>query len=120
MTRPKGFRYRELTAKDKQGNLKTQAIWEWAIENNQVPQTIDDRDKRNHDNFLSAEEIVGTVKPRHREPRTKENVCIVWKNKKKAAQVEKGEHVEKMIPDGLVVVEKQRHGEWEGKINLWY
>jgi len=49
-----------------------------------------------------------------------DNVCIVWKNKKKFAAIEKGELVEKMNPDGVVVVEKQRHGEWEGKIALWF
>jgi len=49
-----------------------------------------------------------------------DNVCIVWKNKKKFRMLEKGEHVEKMNPDGAVVVEKQRHGEWEGKIALWF
>ncbi|MEN8171396.1 MAG: AAA family ATPase [Chloroflexota bacterium] len=49
-----------------------------------------------------------------------DNVCLVWKNKKKERMVENGDTVEKMIPDGLVIVEKQRHGEWEGRINLWF
>lgn len=49
-----------------------------------------------------------------------DNVCIVWKNKKKAAKIEAGETVEKLIPDGVVNVEKQRHGEWEGKIALYF
>lgn len=49
-----------------------------------------------------------------------DNVCICWKNKKKHRMIDRGEHVEKMNPDGAVIVEKQRHGEWEGKIALWH
>ena len=49
-----------------------------------------------------------------------DNVCIVWKNKKKAREIEKGETVEKLVPDGVINVEKQRHGEWEGKIALYF
>jgi twinkle protein len=49
-----------------------------------------------------------------------DNVCIVWKNKKKQRMIENGDTVDKMIPDGVVNVEKQRHGEWEGKIALYF
>jgi twinkle protein len=49
-----------------------------------------------------------------------DNVCIVWKNKKKADAIEKGETVNKLDADGVVVIEKQRHGEWEGKIALYF
>jgi twinkle protein len=49
-----------------------------------------------------------------------DNVCIVWKNKKKLKKIEDGENVDKMIPDGVMNVEKQRHGEWEGKIALYF
>ena len=48
-----------------------------------------------------------------------DNVCIVWKNKKKARQIEAGETVDNIIPDGLINIEKQRHGEWEGKIAVY-
>ena len=49
-----------------------------------------------------------------------DNLCIVWKNKKKAAEIERGETVDKLSPDGVIVVDKQRHGEWEGKIALYF
>ncbi len=49
-----------------------------------------------------------------------DNVAIIWKNKKKAQAIENGDTIDKMIPDGVIVVDKQRHGEWEGKINLWF
>jgi len=49
-----------------------------------------------------------------------DNIAIVHRNKAKEEKVENGENVEKMIPDAIVKVVKQRHGEWEGKINLWF
>ena len=50
-----------------------------------------------------------------------DNVFIVWKNKKKEAALNavdinpglKGK------PDAMLIVDKQRNGEWEGKISLW-
>lgn len=48
-----------------------------------------------------------------------DNVVIVHRNKKKEMEMEKGNDVDKMIPDSIVKVVKQRHGDWEGKINLW-
>ena len=49
-----------------------------------------------------------------------DNVLIVWKNKKKEKNLQAGEHVDKLEPDGLLVVEKQRHGTgWEGTFGLW-
>ena len=48
-----------------------------------------------------------------------DNVAIVHRNKKKEFEIEKGNEVEKMVPDSIVKIVKQRHGEWEGKINLW-
>ena len=49
-----------------------------------------------------------------------DNVVIVWKNKKKAKAIEDGKTVDKMTPDGVVNVVKQRHGEWEGTIPLYF
>ena len=49
-----------------------------------------------------------------------DNVCIVWKNKKKQRMIENGETVTDDTPCGIINVEKQRHGEWEGKIKLWF
>lgn len=58
-----------------------------------------------------------------------DNVFIVWKNKAKFAVIEKRdsggsltEKEEKMLdfPDMKLVVEKQRHGNWEGTVGLWF
>jgi len=49
-----------------------------------------------------------------------DNVFIVHRNKNKEQKIEAGISVEKLEPDGSVRVAKQRHGEWEGKINLWF
>lgn len=50
------------------------------------------------------------------------NVCLVWANKGKVAALEKDSHDEaaKAQPDALVIVDKQRHGQWEGKVKLWF
>lgn len=53
-----------------------------------------------------------------------DNVIVVWANKKK--EKEKAKPAEKQstdvlsMPDQLVIVEKQRHGEFEGRIKLWF
>lgn len=49
-----------------------------------------------------------------------DNVFIVHRNKDKEAKIEAGENVESIVPDTSLIVSKQRHGEWEGKINLWF
>ncbi len=49
-----------------------------------------------------------------------DNVFIVHRNKNKEQKIEAGKSVDKLDPDGSVSVAKQRHGEWEGKINLWF
>jgi twinkle protein len=56
-----------------------------------------------------------------------DNVCTVWRNKKKESAIAKPSHMrspseETAIsgPDALLVVDKQRHHEWEGSIALWY
>ncbi len=47
-----------------------------------------------------------------------DNVIGVWRNKPKEKRVAKGE--ENDSPDAVLIVDKQRHGEWEGKIGLWF
>jgi twinkle protein len=42
-----------------------------------------------------------------------DNVFIVWRNKR-AAQENNGE------PTAIISCEKQRHGEWEGKLGFWF
>ena len=55
-----------------------------------------------------------------------DNVFIVWKNKKKEKLREErtraGERLtpeEEKKPDAILVVDKQRHGEWEGRLSFW-
>lgn len=51
-----------------------------------------------------------------------DNVFTVWRNKKKEEEIikiHKDADTLKM-PDVLLTCEKQRHGEWEGRIALWF
>ena len=45
-----------------------------------------------------------------------DNVVTVWRNKKKEYFPEK--HADD--PDALLICDKQRNGEWEGKVRLWF
>lgn len=51
-----------------------------------------------------------------------DNVFIVWKNKKKEAALNAGNIKPELEDkaDAMLIVDKQRNGEWEGKISLWY
>jgi twinkle protein len=50
-----------------------------------------------------------------------DNVFIVWKNKEKAQLVAENPHYfDREVPDAVLVCEKQRNGEWEGKLKLWF
>jgi len=49
-----------------------------------------------------------------------DNLFIVHRNKAKEAQIENGEIPPLDEPDALLTVAKQRHGEWEGGIKLWF
>ncbi len=44
----------------------------------------------------------------------------VWRNKKKEQQKQAGKEVDEKMPDAFVVCDKNRHGEWEGKVGLFY
>lgn len=50
------------------------------------------------------------------------NVVMVWSNKAKAAKVREGRADEEDMakPDALVLVEKQRNGEFEGRLAMWF
>ncbi len=50
------------------------------------------------------------------------NVITVWANKAKAAKLETNPHdmALQAEPDALVSVEKQRNGEFEGRVKLWF
>ncbi len=54
-----------------------------------------------------------------------DNVFIVWRNKAKEEKRAEAERIgadfdESREPDALLVCEKQRNGEWEGRIQLWW
>lgn len=44
----------------------------------------------------------------------------VWRNKRKEQDIQKGKEVDEGIPDAIVVCDKNRHGDWEGRIGLFY
>jgi twinkle protein len=50
------------------------------------------------------------------------NVITVWQNKPKKAALEQFPHDEAEMakPDALVTIEKQRNGEYEGRMKLWF
>ena len=45
-----------------------------------------------------------------------DNIMLVWRNKAKESQPEKHES----DPDALLIIDKQRNGEWEGSVALWF
>lgn len=49
-----------------------------------------------------------------------DNVIIWWRNKTKEADLQEGRAVERNAPDALMLVEKQRNGEYEGKNGFWF
>lgn len=49
-----------------------------------------------------------------------DNVISVWRNKAKERKREEGKEVIEGEPDTLLICDKQRNGEWEGSIGLWY
>lgn len=49
-----------------------------------------------------------------------DNVISVWRNKAKEKKREVGGMVSDGEPDTLLICDKQRNGEWEGNIGLWF
>jgi twinkle protein len=51
-----------------------------------------------------------------------DQVMTVWRNKQKSDILAKEPENEKFKnePDAALVVAKNRHGDWEGKISLWF
>jgi twinkle protein len=49
-----------------------------------------------------------------------DNCICVWRNKPKERKVQESRNVDGKEPDEILNVDKQRNGEWEGWINLWY
>lgn len=49
-----------------------------------------------------------------------DNIVSVWRNKAKERKKEIGAGFDATEPDTLLICDKQRHGEWEGNIALWF
>lgn len=51
-----------------------------------------------------------------------DNVFTVWRNKRKEQSISAGKAGPDVIeqPDALLICDKQRHGEWEGRTGLWF
>jgi twinkle protein len=56
-----------------------------------------------------------------------DNVVTTWRNKRKESAVQQAHYQRSKAdvavldqPDALLIVDKQRHGEWEGRISLWF
>ncbi len=49
-----------------------------------------------------------------------DNVISVWRNKAKEKKRDAGGMVSDGEPDALLICDKQRNGEWEGHIGLWF
>ncbi|MEE8128172.1 DnaB-like helicase C-terminal domain-containing protein [Candidatus Vondammii sp. HM_W22] len=49
-----------------------------------------------------------------------DNLFIVFRNKVKEEKIRQKKEVDSDDPDTVLTVAKQRHGEWEGSIKLWF
>ena len=49
-----------------------------------------------------------------------DNVFITFRNKLKEKKIQNGKDVDPEEPDCLLIVDKQRNGEWEGTFKLWF
>jgi twinkle protein len=49
-----------------------------------------------------------------------DNVLAVWRNKPKETSLNEGNGDRRAEPDALLICDKQRNGEWEGKVALWF
>lgn len=49
-----------------------------------------------------------------------DNVFTVWRNKAKEKSMDEGSMSMADEPDCLLIVDKHRHGGWEGRIKLWF
>lgn len=49
-----------------------------------------------------------------------DNLLLLWRNRKKEKDQQAGKKVDANAPDAVLICEKQRNGEWEGRIGLFY
>ncbi len=54
--------------------------------------------------------------------KTKEQAMqvVVWRNKTKEQAMQAGGSYQPTDPDALLIIDKQRNGEFEGKVGLWF
>lgn len=49
-----------------------------------------------------------------------DNVFTLWRNKPKEREMQEGKNFDPKAPDALLICDKQRNGEWEGRVSLWF
>lgn len=49
-----------------------------------------------------------------------DNVLILWRNKKKERDIDAGKQVNDSDPDAILICDKNRNGDYEGRTKLWY
>lgn len=49
-----------------------------------------------------------------------DNVVLVWRNKRKERDRDAGKTINEDDPDSVLIVDKSRNGEWEGRTKLWF
>lgn len=49
-----------------------------------------------------------------------DNVLIVWRNKKKERDRDAGKPINESDPDSILICDKNRNGDYEGRTKLWY
>lgn len=49
-----------------------------------------------------------------------DNVLLWWRNKSKEEAIRQGKHFDDQDPDAMLICDKQRNGEWEGKLGFWF
>lgn len=49
-----------------------------------------------------------------------DNVLLIWRNKKKERDIDSGKDVDPAHPDAVLICDKQRNGDWEGRVRLYY
>lgn len=49
-----------------------------------------------------------------------DNLLLVWRNKPKERDRQAGKRIDDTMPDAMLICDKQRNGEWEGRVALWF
>src|SRR6185369_11116989 len=49
-----------------------------------------------------------------------DNVFTIWRNKAKESERQEKGATDEGKPDAMLICDKQRHGEWEGRVKLWF